>query len=97
MALKIVWTKVAEQGFEKIIDYLQEEWTEKEVRRFIRETFAFLKYLSNHPELLQPSASKRNLRRGPINKHTIITYRVKPRKKQIELLSIRGAKQKPNL
>ena len=92
MALKIVWTVRAAKGFHRIIKYLEEQWTEKEVRSFIKETNDFFELLKEHPGILQRSAQKKNIHRGPINRLTILTYRVKPRKKEIEILNIRSAR-----
>ena len=38
---------------------------------------------------------RKNTFRGPINRLTIITYRLKSKNREIELISIRGARQKP--
>ncbi|MBU2554986.1 MAG: hypothetical protein KKF98_11060 [Bacteroidetes bacterium] len=45
MAVKILWTKRAEHGFSSIVSYLQEEWTEKEVEKFVVETAHFFELL----------------------------------------------------
>jgi len=95
MALKIVWTKRAIAGYDGIISYLEEEWTEKEVRNFVRQTEELFKLLSDYPEILQRTERYKNVRRGPINKHTILTYRIKPEQKLIELLNIRSVSKKP--
>jgi len=42
MALKTIWSLDAEETFESIIDYLQEMWTEKEVRNFVHKTNALI-------------------------------------------------------
>ena len=95
MALKIVWSKRAEKGYDKIIQYLAAEWTDREIRNFITETRQFLSLLEKNPCLLEPSKVRKNLYRGPMNRLTIVTYRVRPRKKQIELLNVRSSRQKP--
>lgn len=95
MALNIVWTVRAARGFEQIINYLEDQWTEKEVRKFVKETYDFFELLKEHPGILQRSNQRKNIHRGPINRLTMLTYRVKPRKKEIELLNIRSARQKP--
>jgi hypothetical protein len=74
---------------------LEQYWTDKEVRNFIHESEEFFTLLSEYPELLQKTSKYKNVYRGPMNKLTVITYRVKLRKKQIELINIRGARQKP--
>lgn len=93
MALKILWTPQAEKGYDNIINYLAEKWTDREIKSFIQETKQFLDLLSRNPHLLQASLTRKNIYRGPINPLTIVTYRIKPQKKVIELLNIRGARQ----
>ena len=95
MALEIVWTTRTEKGFEKIIAYLEENWTEREVQSFILESFRFFELLTTHPEILQKSSKQQNVYRGPMDNYNILTYRIKPQKKQIEFLNIRAAKRKP--
>jgi plasmid stabilization system protein ParE len=95
MAFKIIWTKQAIKGYDKIIDYLEKNWAEKEIFNFINETDQFFEVLILHPEILQKTNKHKNLYRGPINNLTMLTYRIKPRVKQIELINIRGARQKP--
>jgi len=95
MAFEIVWTRRAVKGYDNIINYLESNWSDREVSRFVIETNKFFESLMLHPELLRKSARYKNLHRGPINPLTILTYRIKPRKKQIELINIRGARQKP--
>lgn len=97
MALKILWTPQAEKGYDDIINYLADQWTDREIRSFIQETRQFLDLLSRNPHLLQPSLTRKNVYRGPINPLTIVTYRIKPQKKVIELLNVRGARQMPKI
>lgn len=42
MAVEIIWSKRAYQGYARIVEYLEEEWTEREVKKFVRETKRFL-------------------------------------------------------
>ena len=95
MALKIIWSSRAEKGYDRIVSYLIDNWSEKEVRIFIQETSKFLELLSENPNILQKSSSRKNLYRGPMNRLTMITYRLYPRKKVIELVNIRSTRQKP--
>jgi plasmid stabilization system protein ParE len=95
MALKIYWTPQAEKGYDEIINYLAENWTDREIQLFIKEIMHFLDVLSDNPYILQSSSKQKNIYRGPINPLTIVTYRIRPQKKIIELLNIRSARQKP--
>ena len=95
MAFKIILLPRAIRGFDNIIAYIAENWTDREVTNFIDETDRFLEVLSTHPDILKRSAKNKNLHRGPLNPLTIVTYRVKPLKKEIEIVNIRGARKKP--
>ncbi len=95
MALKIVWAKRALSGYSNIIAYLEQNWTEKEAKNFVRQSNEFFELLKQYPEMLQKTEKYLNVYRGPINKHTILTYRLKLKKQQIELINIRSARQRP--
>lgn len=94
MALEIVWSIRAEKGFDKILNYLEENWTEREIRNFVEESQEFFDLLKKNPKMLQVS-KKADLYRGPMNKLTMVTYKVKPRNGQILLVNIRSTRQKP--
>lgn len=38
MALNVRWTPESEDTFSDIINYLEQEWTEKEIRKFAQKT-----------------------------------------------------------
>jgi plasmid stabilization system protein ParE len=46
MALDIHWSKRADKKFDKILEYLLEEWGEKITRSFVRKVYDFLDILS---------------------------------------------------
>ena len=96
MAIEIIWSERAEKGFDEIIEYLIENWTEKEIRNFISDVESFVKLLKINPHLLKSSGVK-HLYRGSINKHILVTYQIKPRKRQICLVNIRSTRKKPLL
>ena len=95
IATEILWTDSAKFTFQKIIDWLDEEWSEKEVNKFILRTEEMLFTLQRYPEICRPSAKRKNVRIGLLGKHTQIIYHYKPRKKQIEALLFWGTKQNP--
>ena len=96
MALKLIWSKRADQGYASIVKYLEETWTDKEVGNFVRETKHFFDLLAENPHMLEPTGKHKNLYHGPINRLTIIpTYLYKPRKKEIVLANTRRTRQMP--
>ena len=96
MAFEIVWTQRAINGFDEVVLYLKTHWTDREIVNFVQETQEFLILLSSFPYLLQRTSKFKNVYRGPLNKVTTITYRVKLRRNQIEIINICDARRKPN-
>ncbi|WP_281235479.1 hypothetical protein [Flavobacterium gelatinilyticum] len=39
MALKFIWTSQAVKGFNKVVDYLEEKWTKKEILNLENKKF----------------------------------------------------------
>ncbi|MFD2565706.1 hypothetical protein [Aquimarina rubra] len=46
MALKIVWTPQAEQGLDKVLEYLEKEWTSKEILSLEKKIQEFIERIS---------------------------------------------------
>lgn len=51
MAKVVKWSKHADKKYDKIIDYLIDEWGENATRAFIKKTFEFLDLLVDFPEI----------------------------------------------
>ena len=94
MDLEIVWSKRAAAGYSRILQHLDENWTTKEVENFEAEIKSFLTILSKQPYILKESKRK-GIRRGPINKFSLLTYQINKKSNQIQLINIRGARQQP--
>jgi plasmid stabilization system protein ParE len=94
VALKARWTREAEESFEGIIDYLQAEWSEKEVRSFVRKADALIRQIEKNP--YQFSASRfYEIRRAVITKHTSLFYRVNEQDQIVELYSFWDNRRNP--
>ena len=91
----IFWTDSAKKSFNKIVEYLDTNWTEREVGKFIRDTQYLLSNLKLQPEMCRPSLKRKNVRIGIINKHTQVVYHYQPRKKEIVILLFWNFKQNP--
>lgn len=91
----IFWTDSAKRSFSKIIEYLDTNWTEREVGKFINETLYLLSNLIRQPEMCRPSLKRKNVRIGIINRHTQLVYHYQPKKKEIVILLFWNFKQNP--
>lgn len=92
---EFLWTESAKKSYIKIIEYLETNWSEREVRNFVSETVYLFSNLKRQPEMCRPSQKRKNVRIGIINKHTKIVYHYLPGKKQIVVLLFWNQKQNP--
>ncbi|MCP3659938.1 MAG: type II toxin-antitoxin system RelE/ParE family toxin [Bacteroidetes bacterium] len=93
MDFEIVWTENAAEGLSKIVLYLEKNWSDKEISKFLFKLLEFTEILSKFPRILKKTKKYANVYRGPINKYTIITYRLKSKEKIIEILNIKACKE----
>lgn len=93
--MKIIWTHTAKRSFQKILEYLFENWTNKELKNFIEETNHSLEQIKDNPYQFKASKITKNVRKGYINKLVSFFYRVHSRKKEIQLLRFWDNRQNP--
>jgi len=92
---EIHWTDSAKSSFDKIVEYLKLNWTEREVEKFVKRTEEVLSALRSYPEMCRPSNKRKDTRIAILNKHTQMVYHYKPRKKEIVVMLFWGMKQNP--
>ena len=79
-------------GF-KTIEYLEENWTEKELRTLAESIEEKLALISQNPNLFQASDNKKNIRRVVIQTYNTLYYRFE--NEQIEIISFFSNRQNP--
>lgn len=95
MALKFVWTPQAERGLDRVLAYLEEEWTLAEILNLEQNLNDLLIRISKNPQICPPTGVYKNVHKGLVDKNNYIIYRVLPDQNQIEIINFRGTKQKP--
>ncbi len=90
---KVFWTDFALKELQKTIEYLEENWTEKEIRNLALKLEETLNFISQNPNLFQVSDIKKEIRRAVILNHNSLYYRVV--KDQIEVISFFSNRQSP--
>jgi plasmid stabilization system protein ParE len=96
MVHEIVWSKQALHPYLDNIDYLQTDWTEKEVNKFVNATNEILKLIVLQPNIGRLTSKRAFLRKILAAKRTILIYRFKPNGKLIELVQFFNTWQHPN-
>ena len=77
----IVWSKRSKDKTDQIIDYLTQEWTDKEVFNYLNLLKNFEEVVSRFPKLFPKSLSHpKSYRRAVISKHYSVIYRVEENK-----------------
>lgn len=90
---KLIWSINAAQELEMIIDYLQTEWSTREINNFIQKLDKRLNIITQSPFAFPKSDSKTTIRRSVLNKHNVIYYQVI--EDEITIISIFNPKQNP--
>lgn len=93
--MKISWTPTARDTYFEILEYLEKSWTEKEVHAFAEKVEKVISLIAENPSMFKASEKYRNIRKGFVTKHNAIYYKVKPRKKEIELMMFWDNRQDP--
>jgi len=75
MVKEIRWTQESVDTFDKTIEYLEREWTEKEVYNFIQATARVIQFISEYPAMFRKT-SKRNVHEALITPHNLLIYKV---------------------
>ena len=93
MALTIYWSKRADNKFDKIISYIDEEWGEVVARAFVKKVYDFLDILVEFPEIGSVEHAEREIRGFVIVKQLTLFYKIKDDK--IILLNFFDNRQNP--
>lgn len=93
MALKVKWSKYADQSFDRVLGYLEAEWDENVTRAFVQRTYEFLDLLSEFPEIGSVENPEKQIRGFVLIKQITVFYIRK--KDSIILLNFYDNRQKP--
>jgi plasmid stabilization system protein ParE len=93
MALAIRWTSRAENKFDKIIEYLLNEWNNEVTEAFIKKVYGFIETLADFPELGTMENKQKKIRGFTIVKQISIFYHID--KHQIVILDFFDNRQSP--
>ena len=94
MALKARWTPEAEETFMAIIEYLENKWTDIEVRSFVKRTQKVIGQIEKNPYQFK-SSSFNEIRIAFITKHNSLIYGVNEQDGIIELYSFWDNRKDP--
>lgn len=79
MARQIIWTKRANDKFNKVVRYLEDEWGQRVTEHFVRKTYDVVELISDQPDLGTLENPEKNIRGFLLTKHNRLFYRVTDR------------------
>ncbi len=71
--MKIVWSKETLENYLKVLDYLLENWTIKEIERFENNFDELIERLKSHKEIC-PKSKLLNFRKCKIDENNSLIY-----------------------
>ena len=90
---KIVWSDEALENLEKIIHYLESNWTEKELKRFFSRLEKRIRLISQRPQIFPESQAKSSIKKSVLSKQTTIYYKIG--KDTVEIVTFFDNRQNP--
>lgn len=91
----VIWTPKARRSYFEIIDHLEKTWTEREIRKFISDVDHLLVLIKQNPEIGEESGKRKDVRKCLITKQSSLYYRIKPHRKELQLLLFWDNRQDP--
>ncbi|UPQ78217.1 type II toxin-antitoxin system RelE/ParE family toxin [Flavobacterium azooxidireducens] len=91
---RILWTDNALLELKKTVDYLEQNWTERELKKLATQLEKTLQLISQNPYLFQASDVKKNVRRAVVLSVNSIYYRIL--KNDVEIISFFSNRQSPD-
>jgi plasmid stabilization system protein ParE len=91
---KIIWADEALNNLKGIIDYLENRWTEREIKKFAQLLDKQLILIKNNPYVFVESDKSNGLRKSVLSRQTTIYYRIIDY--EIRIITLFDNRQNPN-
>ena len=93
--MDIIWTAKARITFYRILDYLDENWTKKEIIQFTERTQIVIVAIINNPGIFPRSTKNKEIRKAFIDKNNSLFYTINVFDQKIYLLTFYDSRQDP--
>jgi len=91
---KLIWSDEALNNLKGIIYYLENRWTNKEIKKFAQLLDKQLKLIEDNPLLFAESDKSNGLRKSVLSRQTTIYYRIIDY--EIRIITLFDNRQNPN-
>ena len=93
--MEIIWSAKATITFYSVIDYLNENWTKKEMIQFNQRTLITINAIRKNPGIFSASAKNKEIRKAIVDKNNSFYYKIDDNNQKIYLLTFFDCRQDP--
>ncbi len=72
---KVKWSDEADRNLNKVIKYLEQNWTEREIKKFMKKLNKHISIIQNQPDSF-PKTNNFNVRRSVVTKQITLYYSI---------------------
>jgi len=91
----IIWSAKAKSTFYLVIDYLNENWTKKEIIQFNQRTQITINAIRKNPGIFPASIINKEIRKALVDKNNSFYYKIDYYQQEIYLLTFFDCRQDP--
>ena len=95
--MEVIWSAKARITYFKVLDYLSQNWTTREIIAFSQKTDAIILAIQKNPGIFASSTKHDNIRRAIIDKNNSLYYAVDQKDGKIFLLTFFDNRQNPEI
>ena len=93
--MEVIWSAKAKITFFLVIDYLNENWTKKEIIQFNQRTQITINAIRKNPGMFPASIENKEIRRAIVDKNNSFYYKIDSYHQKIHLLTFFDGRQDP--
>lgn len=90
---EVVWSPRAKTDLENKLRWLEENWSEKEIRQFVKALDERIELICQNPDLFPKTRKKSGIHKSVMKFHTTVYYKVTHT--QVQLLTLFDPRQNP--
>ncbi len=93
--MEIIWSAKAKITFFHVIDYLNKNWTKKEIIKFNQRTQITINAIRKNPYIFHSSAKNKDIRKAFVDTNNSFYYKIDTYHQKIHILTFFDCRQDP--
>lgn len=91
----VVWSPRARETYFVVLDYLNENWSKRELHQFMKRVELTILAIKRNPELFIASRQQNKIRKAFVDKNNCFFYSIDAYKQQLIILTFYDNRQDP--